>query len=86
VCVCGQDIHRFLPNIVADNGDFNIVYYQINSLYLLTNTISWMSIFILSLSYSQVLQLLRFLTQHSVEHISSTQAHIYQFTFSTNVN
>ena len=41
---------------------------------------------ILSLSYSQVLQLLRFLTQHSVEHISSTQAHTYQFTFCTNVN
>jgi len=22
----GQNFHRFLPNIVADNGDFKIVY------------------------------------------------------------
>jgi len=54
---------------------------QINSFHLVISTISWMSILILSFSYSHILQLLRSLTQPSVEHISSTQAHTYQFTF-----
>jgi len=54
---------------------------QINSFHLVTNTISRMSILILSFSYSHVLQLLCSLTQHSVELNSSAKAHTYQFTF-----
>ena len=46
----GQEIHRSLSNIAADNGDIRLYVDQINFSQLAISAISMMSISILSLS------------------------------------